>query len=308
MHVQCPQCGAGGNIPDAKIPAGGTNIVCPKCKTSFFVQNATAKSTQSVPASDAAEYYQTGIQFLKNKQVDAAIEQLRVAIEMKPDYGEAYRYLGLAYGQKNAWKDASQVLEKAITLQPADVLSLKNLGVAYLQQQRFADAEQILQQALQYAPSDQKVQSYLAIAARGKQHSQQAPAEDASFSMSETAKKKKSDSPKNSSKVMAQDAQASPGGQRDPVRELLDKGVDFLDNGQHNKAIETFQEVIRIAPENSDGYFGLGMVYENRKDWAKANDAYQRAVALNPDDSLAQENLKFVKKQQKKFKLPFLKK
>lgn len=309
MRVQCPQCGAGGNIPDAKIPANGTNIVCPKCKNAFFVQNAARKSAQpqiseqAAPAKDAEEYYQAGIQNLKTKKVDAAIEQLRVAIEMNPEYAEAYRYLGLAYGQKNAWQEAGQVLQKAIALQPDDVLSLKNLGVAHLQQKRFAEAEQILQQALQYAPNDQKVQSYLEMAARGKEHTQQASSGGAASPSS-----KKKTSSKNTAATPAQEDHVPSAVQRDPVQDLLDKGVDFLENGQYNKAIETFQEVVRITPQSSEGYFGLGMVYENRKDWPKATEMYQRAAALNPDDSLAQENFKFAKKQQKKFKLPFLKK
>ncbi|GAK57849.1 peptidase S1 and S6 chymotrypsin/Hap [Candidatus Vecturithrix granuli] len=303
MRVQCPQCGAGGNMPDARIPAQGTNIVCPKCKASFFVQKESLEPIQNAPGEGALEYYQAGIAFLKNKQVDAAIEQLRVAIEMKPDYAEAYRYLGLAYGQKNAWEEASRVLEKAIKSQPDDLLSLKNLGVAYLQQKRFAEAEQILQQALQYAPNDEKVRSYLSMATRGKQQSQPVFSEEAPAMRANEAKKNK-----KTSTFIDSEAQASPIGQQDPVQALLDKGIDFLENGQHNKALETFQEVIRIAPQSSDGYFGLGMVHENRKEWSKAADAYQKAISCNPNDVLAQENLKFVKKQQKKFNMPFSKK
>ncbi len=290
-------------MPDAKIPEQGTRIVCPKCKTSFFVQKDAVQSTEDASEKEALEYYQAGIAFLKNKQVDAAIEQLRVAITMKPDYVEAYRYLGLAYGQKSAWKEASQVLEKAIKSQPDDLLSLKNLGVAYLQQKRFAEAERTMQQALQYAPNDEKVQSYLAMATRRKQQSQPVFLEGASSENSDEVKKGKI-----SSALINSEVQTFPADQQDPVQQLLDKGVDFLENGQPNKALEVFQEVVRITPRSSEGYFGLGMVYEHRKDWGQATHAYQQAIACNPDDVLAQENLKFVKKQQKKFSLPFLKK
>lgn len=290
-------------MPDARIPAQGTRIVCPKCKTSFFVQKDAVQSAEDTSEKEAMEYYQAGIAFLKNKQVDAAIEQLRVAIEMKPDYAEAHRYLGLAYGQKNAWEEASRVLEKAIKSQPDDLLSLKNLGVAYLQQKRFAEAEQILQQALQYAPNDEKVRSYLSMAIRGKPQSQTISPEETSAKGADRAEENK-----KISTFIDSEVQTIPAGQQDPVRELLDRAVDFLENGQQNKAFEAFQEVIRIAPQSSDGYFGLGMVYEHRKDWSKAADAYQKAITCNPNDVLARENLKFVKKQQKNFTLPFLKK
>jgi predicted Zn finger-like uncharacterized protein len=318
MRVQCPQCGVGGNIPDDKIPANGTKIVCPKCKTSFLVSRKN-EAEQNVSVSDAGldlgnpgpssaqqakEYYKEGVQLLKKKQVDAAIEQFTAALQINPEYPEAYRYLGLAYGQKNLWKDASQVLQKAITYKPDDVLSLKNLGVAYLQQKRFDEAEQVLQQALHHAPDDEKAQAYLSMATRGKKQPSQAPGEkqppQTSTPTNQTAQIPEATPP------VGDDAAASR--RSNPVGDLLDRGTDFLDNAQYNKAIEAFQEVIRIAPNNSDGYFGLGMVHESRKDWSKAIDAYQKAVDLSPDDSLAKENLRFAKKQKKKFRLPFGKK
>ena len=175
MHVQCPQCGVGGNIPDEKIPETGRNILCPKCKVSFFVQKESTAAVvdNEPPDQNATTYYNEGVQLLKGKQVDAAIEKFNSAIRINPQYSGAYRYLGLAYGQKNLWQEASDVLQKAIEYKPDDLLSLKNLGVAYLRQKQFSEAEQVLLKALQYAPGDKKAQSYLVMAARGVQQEQQ---------------------------------------------------------------------------------------------------------------------------------------
>jgi predicted Zn finger-like uncharacterized protein len=303
MRVQCPQCGVGGNIPDEKIPATGRKIVCPECKTSFFVQKeaAAAVAENKRTGQDAVMYYKEGVQLLKGKQVDAAIEKFNAAIQVNPEYSDAFRHLGLAYGQKNLWEEAIQVLQKAIEYKPDDVLSLKNLGVAYLRQKRFSEAEQVVQQALQYGPDDEKAQSYLAMAVHGKQQEQQA---------SDTAQKSQVSAGKQEdiTKVASSEPADMVTTHRNPFQEFLDKGADFLDNAQYNKAIETFQEAIRLAPNSSDGYFGLGMVYEKRQEWAKAIDAYQKAVELNPNDSLAKVNLRFAKKQKKKFKLKFWKK
>lgn len=302
MRVQCPQCGTGGNIPDEKIPADGRKIVCPKCKSSFLIQKEVTTANQQATGQDAVMHYQKGVQLLKGKQVDAAIEKFNTAIQINPQYGEAYRYLGLAYGQKNLWEDASQVLQEAIVHKPDDLLSLKNLGVAYLQQKRFADAEQVLQQALQYAPEDKKTLSYLAMATRGKEQ-EQAPS--VQQLQPPGGKQRAEDSTPESTSSVAGDNVTS---QPNPVKELLDKGVVCLENAQYNKATEAFQEVTRLAPNRSDGYFGLGMVYEKRQDWPKAISAYQKAVELNPDDPVAKENLRFAKKQTKKFKLKLWKK
>ena len=298
MRVQCPQCGSGGNIPDEKIPARGTNIVCPKCKTSFPVSKAerppqavAAAPKRATPA--AGPLYEEGVQLFKTKQIDAAIEKFNAALQIQPEYSEAYRYLGLAYGQKNLWEDASRVLQKAIEYKPDDLLSCKNLGIAYLQLRRFSEAEQAFQCALALAPDDEKTQSYLSMATRGKQQ------QSAEFNAPAAAA-----APKKANSAAHEGTVPLP---KNPVQDYLDQGADFLTNAQFNKAIDMFEEAIRLAPKSGDGYFGLGMVYEKRQEWPKAIEAYQKALEFQPDDTLAKENLKFVKKQTRKFKFPWQK-
>jgi predicted Zn finger-like uncharacterized protein len=301
MRVQCPKCEAGGNIPDEQIPLDGRKIVCPKCKNLFFVKKEPTGATPDSKEVEVIAIYKEGVELLKQKQLDAAIEKLGIVIQRKPEYVEAYRYLGLAYGQKNLWEDAIHVLQLAIALKPEDVLSLKNLGIAYLRQEQFSEAISVLQQALQQSPDDAKAQSFLKMALQRQQQQVQQETADA-----------KPDA------VSSDDALSQPADEKsslqqtteiphNPVQEFLDKGTEFLDNGQHNKAIEMFEEAIRLAPESSDGHFGLGMVYEKTQERKKAIDAYQKAVNVNPDDTLAWENLKYLKKQKKRFKLPWKK-
>jgi predicted Zn finger-like uncharacterized protein len=301
MHVQCPICGAGGSLPDHKVPPSGIKITCPKCKAAFTVQKPNAEPNQD---QQALLHYNEGVKLLKQRQVDAAIEKFNLAIQANPQYGEAYRYLGLAYGQKNLWSEAIQVLQQALTFKPDDLQSLKNLGVAYLKQNKFSEAEQVLQQALQYAPDDEKVQSYHALAVRKNEEQQAATASQETFSPNDI---REESAPTLSSSEKSQQGAAAPR-KRDPVRALLDKGVEYLENAQFNNATEAFNEVIRLEPSGSDGYFGLGLVYEQKGEMTKAIDAYKKAVEVNPDDSAAQENLKAAQKQQKKFNWKFWKK
>ena len=303
MRVQCPQCGSGGNVPDDKIPAEGRNIVCPKCKTTFLVKKpAVAAVPQQPSRDDAGALYVEGVQLLKNKHVDAAIKKLTDVVRANPRHQEAYRYLGLAYGQKHLWDDAIEVLQKAVALKSDDLLSLKNLGIALLRQNRFEDAEHVLEQALQYAPEDENAQSYLNMAARGRQKAQQAEEDDAEHALADLMR----DDVHEKKEVVDLTA-STPKAPYNPVQEYLNKGTEFLENGQLNKAVEMFEEAVRLSPESSDGYFGLGMVYEKRQEWKKAIDAYQKAVSINPNDSLAKETLKFLKKRQKKFRWPWQK-
>lgn len=303
MRVQCPNCGVGGSLPDEKVPPQGTKITCPKCKVPFVVKKPTA---ESAPA-DTDSHYQEGVKLLKQRQVDAAIEQLNLAIQNNPQHAEAYRYLGLAYGQKNLWAEASQVLQKAVNFKPDDVQSLKNLGVAHLKLNQISEAVQALGQALQHAPDDSKAKMYYELAAEKyaeQQKQEQLPEEEAD--------EPRDFAPPDEENELLQPPVTPPqrtkGSQSDPLHIQLDKGVECLDNGQYNAAIDAFNEAIRLAPSSSNGYFGLGMVYEKRGDWGKAIDAYERALELNPDDSATHESLKFARKQKKKFRWKFWKK
>jgi len=291
MHVQCPQCGAGGNIPDEKISSTGTKIICPKCKTAFAVQN---QKPQENKGQEVITLYQEGVKLFKEKHIDAAIDKFNAAIRTNPQDAEAYKSLGLAYGQKKLWGEASQSFHQALTYQPDDLLALKNLGVAYLQQQKFAEAMQALEKVLQKMPTDEKAKSYLVMAVEGFQRAQAAL---------QPQKPAAAEPPQET--VAPPQTPLTPEPippKRNPVQELLDKGAEHLDNARYNQAFEAFQEICRIDPQNPHGYFGLAMVYEKRKDPAKAIEAYQKVLELNPNDNLAKENLKFLKKQGKKFR------
>ncbi|PIE32131.1 hypothetical protein CSA56_16100 [candidate division KSB3 bacterium] len=299
MRVQCPQCGVGGKIPDDQIPSNGRSIICPKCKNAFFVKRAFSQGTPRSAAPDVTSIYHEGVQLLKQKQLDAAIEKLGAVIQRDPGYAKAYRYLGLAYGQKNLWDEAVDMLQQAIALKPQDVLSLKNLGIAYLRQEQFSEAVEVLQQALQRVPDDAKAKSFFKMALQ-KQQAQQAVNSEA---LSPDAPLPPQTGAAGENASYGQPVEIP----HNPVQEFLDRGTEFLDNGQHNKAIEMFEEAIRLAPESSDGHFGLGMVYEKLQEKKKAIDAYQKAVTVNPDDSLALKSLKYLKKQKKGFKFPWKK-
>ncbi len=56
-------------------------------------------------------------------------------------------------------------------------------------------------------------------------------------------------------------------------------------------ALEQFCIAERLAPDDSTPICLQGDVFDARGEWEKAGDLYQRALALNPDDELAQKNM-----------------
>lgn len=61
-----------------------------------------------------------GAALMEMNYLDGAAEELRIAIELDPKNGEAYKFLGITYTRQGIVKEAGQALEKARALKPDD--------------------------------------------------------------------------------------------------------------------------------------------------------------------------------------------
>ena len=67
----------------------------------------------------------------------------------------------------------------------------------------------------------------------------------------------------------------------------FEKGVDYINQGDYQQAIEEFNRVISIDSEYVDAYCGIGIAYLNQKDYKKAIETFEKATALDPDEPIA---------------------
>jgi len=59
----------------------------------------------------------------------------------------------------------------------------------------------------------------------------------------------------------------------------------------YDTALEHFRAAERLAPNESTALGLQGDVFDARGDWETAGELYQRALAMNPNDTLAQNNM-----------------
>ncbi len=64
---------------------------------------------------------------------------------------------------------------------------------------------------------------------------------------------------------------------------LIYRGQIELLNGKPEVAIHTLQAALRSDPQNTAGYYRLGVAFSQTGDWPQAEGAWQKAVQLNPD-------------------------
>lgn len=152
---------------------------------------ATAKTSPHSPKNhnNLGDYYS------RHGDYEKAIEEFKSAIELNPDYGDAYHNLGNAYRETgnneeaianykkatslnpNLWQShqnlaaryfeegkldlALQELEKAIEINPQNPALYVNLGILHLQLDEKGKAKEAFQQALQLDPENQEAKEML---------------------------------------------------------------------------------------------------------------------------------------------------
>jgi hypothetical protein len=67
----------------------------------------------------------------------------------------------------------------------------------------------------------------------------------------------------------------------------IKKGNEFLKNGDYQKAISRFEIALKLAPELSSPYAGIGFAYQGLNDCTRATEAFQSYLAKTPEGKLA---------------------
>lgn len=68
-------------------------------------------------------------------------------------------------------------------------------------------------------------------------------------------------------------------------------GIAHSQSGQHAKAMDAYQQALRINPKHANAWNNLGNAYSQSGQTAKAMEAYQQALRINPEYAEAWNNL-----------------
>ena len=87
--------------------------------------------SQETDVLSATDWFQKGYNAYVNKEYDKAISFYLKAIELDPDYADAYVNLGVTYKNQGNNIKAIESYEKAIELDPVNAGAYVNLGNCY---------------------------------------------------------------------------------------------------------------------------------------------------------------------------------
>lgn len=83
------------------------------------------------------------------------------------------------------------------------------------------------------------------------------------------------------------------------AKEYYDQGIQDFNSGRYDAALEKFEHVRRMSPENKDVYYLIGQAHHKSKRLAEALRAYEQCTS-GPYAGVAQQHVKALSKQLKK--------
>lgn len=116
----------------------------------------------SVP-EEARQLYEKALALARNDQSKEAIEQLKKAVALYPEFPLALNELGVQYLKLAQVHQAIDVLRAALKIAPEAFSPRLNYGIALLQNKQFAEAENQLRQALKKRESSPTAHLYLGM-------------------------------------------------------------------------------------------------------------------------------------------------
>ena len=135
---------------------------------SAFVLALVLSSCSSDPHQQAQKLAQRAVEKQLKGEYTAAITNLKEALELDPQFAEAYVIVGQLYGyQENrkkareSYKKAIETFEERIRVNPDDVQSRIDMAGVYAVTNKLGKAQELLQEALKKEPDNQTAQYLL---------------------------------------------------------------------------------------------------------------------------------------------------
>ena len=218
----------------------------------------------AVTEKNAVSYLQLGMYTLTQRgQLDEALDQLKEAVHLKPDYAQAHNALGTAFEKKNQLEEAVGEFEQAMKLYPALVEAQGNLGAALYRAGRMPEARAQLEEAIARKPDYAPAHNHLGSVLQAAGHLDQAVAE------------------------FGQAIRFNPY-YADAYNNL---GIALGMRGQGDEAVAAFEEAIQLRPDYTPAYNNLGHALWEKGRREEAVRWFEAAVRRDPTSARAHGNL-----------------
>jgi tetratricopeptide (TPR) repeat protein len=202
----------------------------------------------------AREHVEKGNQYFAEKQFASAQDEYRQAIQINPDFADAYYRLGLLQIQQEYPTAAHKSLAHAVELDPRNLDARLHLGDLLISSTQYAEAHQQADAVLQL---DSKNAGAHRLLGQVSLHQRQYIAAENEFNQ-----------------ALALNA-------RDP-QTYEDLGLAQLLDAEFGAAGKSFQTAVEIKPDDPQTFINLASFYKGQNAPDKAEQTLQQGIARDP--------------------------
>lgn len=220
------------------------------------------------------EYFlNLSLQYFRARQFEKSIEAARKALQIKPDYDQAYNNICAAYNELGQWDRAIEAGEKAVKLNPNNQLARNNLAVSIKgkQSERKSTGKSNSSrsetgntpEALSVKRDDQQDKSNLGASTKGRE-----------------AEQKSTDKSNASRSEIGITPEA-----------LVILSLKYYQIGLFEESIKAAKEALELKPDNDTAYNNICAAYNELGQGGEAIKYCEQALKINPSNKLANNNL-----------------
>lgn len=194
---------------------------------------------------------------------DAAIDHLKDAIDLSPEFAPLYNNMGQIYSQKQDLKKAQKYFEQALKIDPLYSNAMNNLGNIYLRNKNYPQANTLYQAAIDSDPTF--VDPYFNLAMVHCHQNQ--------LNQAETLFKKVLELDNLHAKALGQ------------LAEL------YLNHQQYEQATDLFERRLKIQPRHAEAWHSLGQAQSQLKLYENAITSFKQCLAIHSQHPQANHDL-----------------
>ena len=195
---------------------------------------------------------------LEEENADEARELYEKAIELNPQKEDYYNNLAVLYFKNVDINKAEEVIERGLEKKKNSDLLKYNLAGIYFSSNLFSEATILLKNISQSSVIAPEANYLLGLIYY-----------------------------KEGKTLLAEERFKKAISQKKLVLNLLDAGWTYMGFQAYRLAFEKFQGAIEAAPDNGDGYIGIGTYYFNTSHMEKAEEFINKSIKLQPGEERA---------------------
>ena len=206
---------------------------------------------------NANQWFENGVDYYREENYDNAIEAFNKAVQLNPQYDEAYRFRGLSYHSKGQYDLAIDDFTKELILNPRSS-SYDERGLSYHAKGQYDLAIADYTKAIELFPGWE-----LAYFHRGDSYHEKGQYDFAIVDYTKAIK------------VLPQ------------AITYFSRGVSYHKNNQYDLAIADFTKTIELSPKGVGAYYTRGSSYAKKGQYSLALADLNKALELDPQDKNA---------------------